>query len=361
MDENMTRATNIAPPIPRPRRALITGGAGFIGSHLAEALLERGEEVSIIDDLSTGTLDNVRHLIGQPGFRYAIDTITNEVVMDRLASECDVIFHLAAAVGVELIVQRPADVIETNVVGTHAVLKVAKRYRTKVLIASTSELYGKNTRVPFREEDDRLLGPTTKSRWSYSESKAIDEFLGLAYHAQLGLPVVIFRLFNTVGPRQTGQYGMVVPRFVQKALRGEPVTVYGDGKQSRCFCNVEDTVRAIVGLSESEEAVGQIFNVGNTREVTIHELALKVLDMVGRNGPSDTDQPRVEFLSYELAYEAGFEDMLRRVPDISKIKRAIGWEPTISLEETLRRVIRSFKPDAEFEQDHEASLAATAS
>jgi len=333
-----------APSTPQPsRRALITGGAGFIGSHLAEVLLDAGHHVSIIDDLSTGSMDNIDHLVDHPRFRLAIDTITNPVVMDRLVSECDVIFHLAAAVGVQLIVQRPADVIETNVVGTHAVLDVARRYRKKIVIASTSEIYGKNGNVPFAEDDDRLLGSTTKSRWSYSTSKAVDEFLGLAYHHQYGLPVVIVRLFNTVGRRQTGQYGMVVPRFVQQALRGEPLTVYGDGQQSRCFCNVADTVRAIVGLSESPEASGQIFNVGSMAEVTIHELARQVLSLVPRNGrASADDDSRIVFVSYEEAYEEGFEDMMRRVPDISKINAAIGWEPRIPLEETLRQVIGSF-------------------
>jgi UDP-glucose 4-epimerase len=227
---------------PRGKSALITGGAGFIGSHLAEALLEFGYQVTIIDNLSTGQIDNIARLTDYPGFRFAIDTITNEVVMDRLVSECDVIFHLAAAVGVELIVRDPVHVIETNVLGTHAVLKAANRYRKKVLIASTSEIYGKNSHVPFREDDDRLLGPTTKARWSYSSSKAVDEFLGLAYCRQKRLPVIIFRLFNTVGPRQTGQYGMVVPRFTQQALKGQPLTVYGDGQQTCCFCDVRDTV-----------------------------------------------------------------------------------------------------------------------
>jgi len=278
-------------------------------------------------------------------------------------SECDVIFHLAAAVGVELIVRDPVHVIETNILGTHAVLKVANRCRRKVLIASTSEIYGKNNHVPFREEDDRLLGPTTKARWSYSTSKAVDEFLGLAYYRQMGLPVAIFRLFNTIGPRQTGQYGMVVPRFVQQALRGEALTVYGDGQQTRCFCDVEDAVRAIIGLAECPEAVGQVFNVGSKDEVTILELAEKVLALVskvrspgaevfshgsqvaGRKSPELTSAPglrardQIVFVPYDQAYEAGFEDMRRRVPDISKIKTLIGWEPQVPLEETLRRVI----------------------
>ncbi len=328
----------------RPRRALITGGAGFIGSHLAEVLLDAGHHVSVIDDLSTGSLDNIEHLIDHPRFSLAIDTITNAVVMDRLVSECDVIYHMAAAVGVKLIVQRPADVIETNVVGTHAVLGIARRYRRKIVIASTSELYGKNGKIPFSEEDDRLLGPTTKARWSYSTSKAVDEFLGLAYHNQYGLPVVIVRLFNTVGPRQTGQYGMVVPRFVEQALKGEPLTVYGDGTQSRCFCNVADTVRAIVALSESPDAVGEIFNVGTTAEVTIHELARKVLELVHREGGTGANgDGRIVFVPYEEAYEQGFEDMMWRMPDISKIRAAIGWEPRISLEETLNQVIGSFR------------------
>ncbi|MDH7486877.1 MAG: GDP-mannose 4,6-dehydratase [Anaerolineae bacterium] len=329
------------------RSVLITGGAGFIGSHLAEALLERGHQVTVIDNLSTGRFENIAHLTGHPRFRFAIDTITNEVVMDRLVSECDVIFHLAAAVGVELIIKNPVHVIETNILGTHAVLKVANRYRKKVLIASTSEIYGKNNQVPFSEEDDRLLGPTTKARWSYSTSKAVDEFLGLAYHRQMGLPVVIFRLFNTVGPRQTGQYGMVVPRFVQQVLRGEPLTVYGDGQQTRCFCDVQDVVRALIGLAECPQAIGQVFNVGSTEEVTILELAQKVLALAddiqssrgAREQGSRGEGERIVFVPYAEAYEVGFEDMRRRVPDIRKIRALIGWEPKIPLEETLRRVI----------------------
>jgi UDP-glucose 4-epimerase len=323
--------------------ALITGGAGFIGSHLAEALLARGDRVSVIDDLSTGRMANITGLADRPNFRFAIDAITNEVVMDRLVSECDLIFHLAAAVGVELIVRDPVHVIETNVLGTHAVLKVARRYAKKVLIASTSEIYGKNARVPFGEDDDRLLGPTTRARWSYATSKAVDEFLGLAYHRQMGLPVVIFRLFNTVGPRQTGQYGMVVPRFVQQALRGEPLTVYGDGQQSRCLCDVADAVRAIIGLSEEPAAVGQVFNIGSTEEVSILDLARRVLRLTGGASPPVAGEPakedRIVLVPYEVAYEAGFEDMRRRVPDTRRIRAAVGWTPQISLEETLRRVI----------------------
>ncbi len=327
------------------RRALITGGAGFIGSHLAEVLLERGDhDVTVIDDLSTGRLENIGHLTDHPRFRFAIETITNEVVMDRLVSESDVIFHLAAAVGVELIVRDPVQVIETNVLGTRAVLTVANRYRKKVLLASTSEIYGKNAEVPFDEDDDRLLGPTTRARWSYAASKAIDEFLGLAYHRQKGLPVVIFRLFNTIGPRQTGQYGMVVPRFAQRALRGEPLEVYGDGQQSRCFCDVTDTVNAIIGLSEHPGAVGQVFNVGSTEEITILDLARKILALAGDSrGARARAADRIVLVPYSQAYEAGFEDMRRRVPSIGKIKAAIGWQPAIPLEQTLRQIIRALR------------------
>jgi len=322
------------------QHVLITGGAGFIGSHLAEALLARGDRVTIIDDLSTGRFENVEHLAGHPRFRYAIDTITNALVMDRLASECDVIFHLAAAVGVELIVHDPVHTIETNVLGTHAVLQAAARYRKKVLIASTSEVYGKGVAVPFGEDDDRVLGPTTKARWSYSDSKALDEFLGLAYHKQKELPVVIFRLFNTVGPRQTGRYGMVVPRFVQQALAGEPITVYGDGSQSRCFCNVTDVVRALILLMETPTAVGQVFNVGSTEEVTILELARRVQAVVGEvTKPNvSADAAGVVFIPYDEAYEPGFEDMQRRVPKIEKIKKYTGWLPETPLDATLRQV-----------------------
>jgi UDP-glucose 4-epimerase len=325
--------------------ALITGGAGFIGSHLAEVLLGRGHRVTVLDDLSTGRLGNVASLNDNPGFRFVQESVTHEAVIDGLARESDVIFHLAAAVGVQLIVSDPVRVIETNILGTHAVLKAAKRYHTKVLIASTSEIYGKSESVPFREDDDRLLGPTTKARWSYSTSKAVDEFLGLAYHRQMGLPVVIFRLFNTVGPRQTGQYGMVVPRFVQQALNGEPITVYGDGQQSRCFCDVEDVVRAIVVLSESEQAVGQVFNVGSSAEITILELARNVLSAVNasQGGPnskvSGQENEGITFVPYDKAYDAGFEDMRRRVPDTSKIKSTINWGPTVPLDETIRQVI----------------------
>ncbi len=319
------------------KRYLITGGAGFIGSHLAETLVNRGDQVTVIDDLSTGRFANIEHLAGLPNFAFAIDTITHTVVMDRLVSECDVIFHLAAAVGVELIVRDPVRVIETNVLGSHAVLQTAARYRKKVLIASTSEIYGKSAQVPFREDDDRVLGPTTKARWSYSDSKAIDEFLGLAYHRQRGLPVVIFRLFNTVGPRQTGQYGMVVPRFVRQALEGRPITVYGDGSQSRCFCNVSDVVEALLALAGRPAAVGEVFNVGNTHEVSILELAQRILTLAGRS-PEE-----VVFIPYDEAYEPGFEDMQRRVPDTSKIRALTGWEPRLSLEETLAQVLEYYR------------------
>ena len=317
--------------------ALITGGAGFIGSHLAETLLARGDSVTVIDDLSTGSFANIEHLTGNPRFRFAIESITNEVVLDRLASECNVIYHLAAAVGVQLIIQQPVHTIETNVMGTEAVFKAALRYRAKVLVASTSEVYGKSGRVPFAEDDDITLGPTSRNRWAYAATKMVDEFLALAYHREHGLPVVIFRLFNTVGPRQTGRYGMVIPRFVRQALAGEPLTVYGDGSQSRCFCNVSDSVRAIAGLAEAPEAVGRVFNIGSTEEVTILELARRTLALASDG--DDNWQQQIRFISYEDAYALGFEDMQRRVPDISRIGQTIGWSPRIPLDTTLQQVI----------------------
>jgi len=312
-------------------RALITGGAGFIGSHLADVLIQQGHTVTIIDDLSTGRMENFAHLRAMPQFSFAVETIMNEAVMDRLVSECDIIYHLAAAVGVELIVSRPVEVIERCVLGTDVVLRVANRYRKKVVITSTSEIYGKNTQVPFSEDADRILGPTTRSRWSYSCAKAIDEFLALAFFKERNLPIVIVRLFNTVGPRQTGQYGMVVPRFIEAAARDEPITVYGDGLQSRCFCHVSDVIRAIVDLSRHEDAVGQIFNIGNKHEVSIMELAQLVKRTTG-------SQSEIVKIPYGEAYEAGFEDMTRRVPDLSKVHALIGYEPRIELEEIIRQI-----------------------
>ena len=328
-------------------KALITGGAGFIGSHLAEALLDRGDEVTIIDDLSTGRFENIEHLTSNPRFHFAIETITNETVMDRLVSECDMIFHLAAAVGVELIVHSPVRTIETNIVGTRAVLQVANRYRKKVIVASTSEVYGKAVTVPFREDDDRLMGPTTKSRWSYATSKAVDEFLALAYWKEKKLPTVVARFFNTVGPRQTGQYGMVVPRFVAQALKGEPITVYGDGLQSRCFTHVSDTVRAVILLADNPNAVGQVFNVGSSEEITILELAQKVKKLLG----SDSD---IVFIPYDEAYEEGFEDMRRRVPDTTKIRNLTGWETKYSLDDTILAVADYMRNQIERDERNKA-------
>ena len=313
-------------------RILVTGGAGFIGSHLCEELLRRGYEVWAIDDLSTGTLHNIQHLRDNRRFHVAVETILNETVMDRLVSECDIIYHLAAAVGVELIVSNPVEVIETNILGTHVVLRLANRYLRKVLITSTSEIYGKSEAVPFKEDDDRLLGPTTKSRWSYSASKGIDEFLALAYHKQKGLRTVIARLFNTVGPRQTGRYGMVIPRMVGQALRGEPITVYGDGSQVRCFTYVADVVDALIALAEHPQAEGQIYNVGNNQAVAIAELATRIKALSGSSS-------EIVYIPYEQAYEAGFEDMRVRVPDLSKIKQLIGYQPKFSLDEILQKVI----------------------
>jgi UDP-glucose 4-epimerase len=320
-----------------PTKALITGGAGFIGSHLAERLLDGGQEVTIIDNLSTGQFENIAHLEKRIGFHYAIEDIRNAAVMDRLVSECDVIYHLAAAVGVFSIVSSPIDTIEINVGGTEVVLRTAKRYRKKVLIASTSEVYGKNEKVPFNEDDDRTLGPTNKNRWSYAASKELDEFLALAYHKAADLPVVLFRLFNTVGARQRGHYGMVLPRFVQWALKGEPIQVYGDGKQQRCFGNVNDVIQAIIGLAETPEAVGELFNIGSNEEITIYDLAERVKTRTGSNSEIIT-------IPYDQAYEAGFEDMMRRVPDITKINKTIGWSPTTHLDETIDQIIAYQRP-----------------
>jgi UDP-glucose 4-epimerase len=317
-------------------RVLITGGAGFVGSHLAEALLARGDEVFIIDNLSTGSMENIVHLKSDPRFHYTIETVANEPVLAELIDRCDIVVHLAAAVGVKLIVEQPVHTIETNVHGTEVVLKHANKKKKLVLIASTSEVYGKSTDVPFHENADLVLGPTTKHRWAYACSKMIDEFLALAYWKERKLPVIVVRLFNTVGPRQTGQYGMVIPNFVRQALAGEPITVFGDGSQSRSFTYVGDVVRAMLALINEPRAIGQVFNIGNGDEITIRDLAVKVKAMTG----SASD---IVTIPYDQAYEAGFEDMPRRVPDISRIRELIGYEPTVELEETLTRVIEHFR------------------
>jgi UDP-glucose 4-epimerase len=317
-------------------RVLITGGAGFVGSHLSEALLERGDEVFILDNLSTGSIDNVVHLKSHPRFHYTIDTVSNEPVVAELVDRCDIVIHLAAAVGVKLIVEQPVHTIETNVHGTEVVLRHANKKKKLVLIASTSEVYGKSTDVPFREDADLVLGPTYKHRWAYACSKMIDEFLALAYWKERKLPVIVVRLFNTVGPRQTGQYGMVIPNFVRQALAGQPITVFGDGSQSRSFTYVGDVVKAMVALIDEPQAVGQVFNIGNGHEITIGELAAKVKQMTGSSSEIVT-------IPYEKAYEAGFEDMPRRVPDISRITALVGYRPTVELDETLTRVIEHFR------------------
>jgi UDP-glucose 4-epimerase len=313
-------------------RSLITGGAGFVGSHLAEELLRRGEEVYILDDLSTGSIENIEHLKREPRFHYTLDSVHNEPVLAEMIDRCDVVYHLAAAVGVKLIVESPVKTIETNVHGTEVVLKHANKKKKKVLITSTSEVYGKSSDVPFREDQDLVLGPTTKGRWSYACSKAIDEFLAIAYWHEKKLPVVVVRLFNTVGPRQTGRYGMVIPNFVHQALSGQPITVYGDGKQSRAFGYVRDVVRGIADLAHHPAAVGQVFNIGNTQEISINDLALLVKTMTGSNS-------EIVHVSYDRAYEKGFEDMPRRVPDISRIQQLIGYSPSVTLEGILEAVI----------------------
>lgn len=317
-------------------RYLITGGAGFIGSHLAEKLLHQGHSVTIIDDLSTGSIRNLEPLKGKVGFRYVIDTVLNRPLLAELVDDCDTLFHLAAAVGVKLIVESPVRTIETNIKGTEVVLECASKKKKKVLLTSTSEVYGKASKVPFVEEDDLVLGPTFKGRWSYACSKAMDEFLALAYWKEKKLPVVIARLFNTVGPRQTGRYGMVVPTFVRQALRGHPITVYGDGTQSRSFTHVNDAVGALIQLAQHPDAVGEVFNVGSDEEITIEELARLTKKMT--NSSSE-----IRHVPYGEAYEEGFEDMRRRVPDLSKIEQLLGYRPTRSLREIVQDVIDYFQ------------------
>ncbi len=317
-------------------KALLTGGAGFIGSHLAERLLADGHDVIVLDNLSTGSIDNIAHLKGARGFSYTIDSITNEPLLAELIDRSDVVFHLAAAVGVKLIVEQPVHTIETNVHGTEVVLKHANKKKKLVVIASTSEVYGKSADVPFREEADLVLGATIRHRWAYACSKLIDEFLALAYWKEKKLPVIIVRLFNTVGPRQTGQYGMVLPTFVRQALLGHPITVFGDGTQSRSFTYVGDVVDALVALAQEPRAVGQVFNIGNTGEVTICELARRVKALARSESP-------IQHIPYDQAYEAGFEDMPRRVPDIRKVRELIGYEPKLGLDDMIQRVIEHFR------------------
>ncbi len=317
-------------------RVLITGGAGFIGSHLAEAYLDRGDEVFVLDDLSTGSIENIRHLKPNPRFHYTIESVHHAPTVAELVDSCDAVVHLAAAVGVRLIVESPVRTIETNVHGTEVVLAQANKKKKKVLIASTSEVYGLSEQVPFREDGNLVLGPTSKGRWSYACSKAIDEFLALAYWRERKLPTVIVRLFNTVGPRQTGQYGMVVPTFAKQALTGRPITIYGDGQQSRCFCHVADVVGAIIGLMDHSRAVGEVFNIGSDEEVTIRGLADRVKALAG----SDSE---IVAIPYEQAYGEGFEDMPRRVPDLAKVGGLIGYRPTRTLDQILQSVIEFFR------------------
>ena len=320
-------------------KILITGGAGFIGSHLAEELLKKGEEIVIIDNLSTGNMENIEHLKSNPRFSFHIDTIMNEELMKRLIKGCDVVYHMAAAVGVKYIIDNPLESMQTNVKGTEIVLELANSLgKKKVIIASTSEIYGKDRpgKKIFKEEDDRVLGPTTISRWSYSCAKAMDEFLSLAYWREKKLPVVIVRFFNTVGPRQSGMYGMVVPRFVKHALLGQPITIYGDGKQTRSFTYVSDAIRAIIGLANNQKAIGEIFNIGNPNAISIQELAEKIKKLTKSDSP-------IAHIPYDKAYEKGFEDMRHRAPDITKIKALIGFQPKVDLDEMLVNIIKYFE------------------
>jgi UDP-glucose 4-epimerase len=317
-------------------RYLITGGAGFIGSHLTEKLLERGERVVLLDNLSTGSMENIRHLKSFENLEYHLDGIENQYLLAELVDDADVIIHLAAAVGVKLIVESPVRTIETNVNGTQLVLEAASKKKKLVLLASTSEVYGKNTQVPFREDADLVLGPTTKGRWSYAASKALDEFLAIAYWKEKKQPVIVVRFFNTVGPRQTGRYGMVLPNFVKRALNNEPIEVFGNGKQSRCFCDVRDTVEALLRIVPLPHAIGEVINIGNTEEITIEDLAKAVRQRTDSNSP-------IHYVPYEKAYELGFEDMMRRVPSIDKLHALTGFLPQTSLTEIIDRVAAYYR------------------
>jgi len=313
-------------------KVLITGGAGFIGSHLADAYIARGDEVYVLDDLSTGSIENIAHLKSESRFHYTIDSVQNIPVLAELVDTCDVIFHMAAAVGVKLIVESPVRTIETNVRGTEAVLAAANKKKKRVLIASTSEVYGLSTEIPFREDGNLVLGATNKGRWSYACSKAIDEFLALAYWREKKLPTIVVRLFNTVGPRQTGQYGMVIPTLVKQALAGRPLTVYGTGKQTRCFGYVGDVVKALVSLMDQEGATGDLFNIGSSEEVSINDVAQRILALT-------SSQSEIVYVPYDEAYEHGFEDMPRRVPDTRKLQALIGFAPKTNLDTILKSVI----------------------
>jgi UDP-glucose 4-epimerase len=317
-------------------KILITGGAGFVGSHLADKLYEQGHEITVIDDLSTGRYSNVEHLEGKERFQLIIDTILNEGLMERLIRDTDRVFHMASAVGVKLIMEQPVKTIETIFHGTDVVLKFCSRYRKRVLIPSTSEVYGKSTQVPFSEENDILKGSTSKHRWAYACAKELDEFLALAHWKETRLPVAVIRLFNTVGPRQTGQYGIVVPNFIKAALQNQPIPIHGDGNQSRCFGHVADVVEGLVKAIETPECFGQVMNLGNHEEVTIRELAERIIAATGSTS-------KIDYIPYEIAYGAGFEDMQRRVPDLSKAKRLIGYQPTRTLDNIITDVVREFR------------------
>ncbi|OGX10311.1 MAG: nucleoside-diphosphate sugar epimerase, partial [Omnitrophica WOR_2 bacterium GWA2_37_7] len=314
-------------------KALITGGAGFIGSHLADELLAKSHTVAILDDLSTGRMSNISHLKTNPNFELIVGTVLNEYLVDKLVERCDVVFHLAAAVGVELIVKKPLESLTTNIKGSETILEMAYRYNKKILITSTSEIYGKNVNGPLKEGDDRILGSPLKVRWSYSTAKAVDEMLAYVYWKEKNVPTIIVRLFNTVGPRQTGYYGMVVPRFVEQALNNKPITVYGTGKQSRCFIHVKDVVSALIKLTEEPHSVGEVFNIGSQHEITIEQLAKEITKIT-------KSKSQIEHIPYEKAYEEGFEDMQRRIPDTTKLNKLIGFKPTYTLAQIIQDIVK---------------------
>jgi len=317
-------------------KVLITGGAGFIGSHLSDELLAGGNEVVVLDNLSTGRFENIAHLDGNKSFQFVEGSIMNEMLVDKLVERCDVVYHLAAAVGVDLVVKKPLESLITNIKGSEIVLDMVHRYHKKVLITSTSEIYGKNTNGPLKEDDDRILGSPLKVRWGYSTAKAVDEMLAYIYWKEKKVPTIIVRLFNTVGPRQTGAYGMVIPRFVNQALKNEDMTVYGTGKQSRCFLHVKDVIKTLIKLMNNKNAVGQVFNIGSQEEISIEGLAKKVIKIT-------KSKSKLVYISYEKAYEEGFEDMQRRVPDTAKVKNLVGFKPTIDLEGIIKSVVEYYK------------------